>query len=74
MISWSGDQLMLEDKEIMIASHAQIGAKLLRDAAQFFLHVAEQNEELKTQMEENALVYKQFADLLENDPNGRLEM
>lgn len=54
-------------------SHAQLAAKLLRDAATFFRNIAEQNEPLKEQMTENASVFDQVADLVEHDPNGVIE-
>jgi len=54
-------------------SHAQLAAKLLRDAATFFRNIAEQNEPLKEQMTENASVFDQVADLVERDPNGVIE-
>ncbi len=57
-----------------MATYAQLGAKLLRDAATFFRNVGAQNEPLKEQMDDNASVYEQVADLLEQDPNGVLDM
>lgn len=54
-------------------SHAQLAAKLLRDAATFFRNIAEQNEPLKEQMTENASVFDQVADLVERDPSGVIE-
>ena len=54
-------------------SHSELAAKLLRDAAAFFETLAEQNPPLKEQMDENADVFKQVADLVENDPNGVIE-
>lgn len=54
-------------------SHAQLAAKLLRDAAAFFNTIAEQNPPLKDQMDENADVFQQVADLVEGDPNGIIE-
>lgn len=57
-----------------MANHAQLAAKLLRDAATFFRNVGEQNAPLKEQMEDNASVYDQVADLLERDPLGIMDM
>ncbi len=51
-------------------THAQLAAQLLRDAAKFFETIGEQNEPLKDQMHENGRVYRQLADLVENDPHG----
>jgi hypothetical protein len=53
-------------------THAQLASRLLRDAAQFFRTVGEQNEPLKPQMEENANVFEQVATLVEQDPNGEV--
>ena len=51
-------------------THAQLAAKLLRDAAAFFRTIGEQNPPLKIQMDENANVFEQVADLTDNDPTG----
>lgn len=53
-------------------SHAQLAARLLRDAAQFFRTIGDQNAALKGQMEENATVFEQVATLVEQDPNGEI--
>jgi hypothetical protein len=57
-----------------MATHAQIGSKLLRDAATFFRNVAQQNEALREQLNDNADVYEQVATLLESDPLGVLDL
>lgn len=57
-----------------MATYAQLGAKLLRDAATFFRNVGAQNQPLAEQMNDNAAVYEQVADLLEQDPNGILDV
>lgn len=57
-----------------MTTYAQLGAKLLRDAAVFFRNVGAQNEPLKEQMNDNAAVYDQVADLLEQNPNGTLDI
>jgi len=54
-------------------THAQLAARLLNDAAQFFRTIGEQNAPLAAQMEENANVFEQVAVLVEHDPNGELE-
>jgi cell division protein FtsB len=54
-------------------SHAELAAKLLRDAAAFFKTIAEQNPPLKEQMAENADVFEQVADLVEQNPTGIIE-
>ncbi len=57
-----------------MATYVDLGAKLLRDAATFFRNIGEQNEPLKEQMDDNANVYEQVADLLEKDPMGELDL
>ena len=54
-------------------AHNELAAKLLRDAAAFFKTIAEQNPPLKDQMDENADVFEQVADLVETDPTGQVE-
>lgn len=53
-----------------MTTYAELGARLLRDAAAFFRTVGEQNEPLNEQMTENARVFDQIAQLLEDDPTG----
>lgn len=55
-----------------MTTYANLGAKLLRDAATFFRNIGEQNPPLKEQMNDNADVYEQVADLIEQDPLGEL--
>ena len=54
-------------------THAQLAAKLLKDAAVFFRTIGEQNSPLKIQMDENANVFEQVAELVEQNPNGVIE-
>ena len=54
-------------------THAELASKLLVDAATFFRTLAEQNEDLKEQMEENANVYEQMGALVADDPLGVLD-
>ncbi len=54
-------------------SHAELAAKLLRDAATFFQAVGSENPQLEGQMNENAAIFGQVADLVEKDPNGQVE-
>jgi hypothetical protein len=54
-------------------THAQLAARLLRDAAAFFRTIGEQNEPLQEQMTENASVFEQVASLVETDPTGAIE-
>ncbi len=54
-------------------THAQLAAKLLRDAAVFFRTIGEQNPPLKIQMDELAVVYEKGAEMIEHDPMGVIE-
>ncbi len=54
-------------------THAELTARLLVDAAQFFRTLGSQNEKLTGQMNENATVFEQMSDLMVQDPNGSLE-
>jgi len=47
---------------------------MLRDAAKFFRNVGAQNETLREQMDDNATVYEQIADLVENNPLGQIDL
>ncbi len=54
-------------------SHAELTSRLLKDAAGFFRTLAEQNEPIADQMNENANVYDQIGDLVLGDPLGILD-
>lgn len=54
-------------------THAELASKLLADAATFFRTLADQNDEMKEQMNENANVFQRMSDLIVNEPQGRLE-
>jgi hypothetical protein len=56
----------------MMTTHAQLAAQLLRDAALLMKTLGEQNPALAAQMQENAAVFHQVADLVETDPTGTL--
>ena len=51
-------------------SHADVAAKLLRDAAAFFLVIGEQNPPITDEMKINARTFRAIADLVESDPEG----
>lgn len=53
--------------------HRELASKLLKDAAAFFDTIAEQNEPLREQMEDNSDVYRQLADKLAADPEGTID-
>jgi hypothetical protein len=55
-------------------TNAELAVLLLRDAANFFRNVADQNPEMAEQMNDNAAVYEQVADLLEQDPSATIEL
>ncbi|WP_207480873.1 hypothetical protein [Arenibaculum pallidiluteum] len=57
-----------------MATNAEIAAKLLRDAASFFRHVAEQNDPIREQMNSNAKAYEVVAELVEADPNAAFDI
>lgn len=57
----------------MAMTHAELAARLLRDAADFFLSIGAENPALKEQMDENARVFNGVADMVQQDPNGVLE-
>jgi len=54
-------------------THAQLASKLLVDAAQFFKTIAEQNPDLKDQMEENATVFEQMGGIIAQNPVGEMD-
>lgn len=53
-----------------MTTYADLGAQLLRDSAAFFRTIAEQNESLREQMNANAEVFDEVANLLETNPTG----
>ncbi len=55
-----------------MATHAELAARLLRDAAVFFRTVADQNPGLKDAMTENAQVFEDVAAMVEEDPLGEM--
>lgn len=54
-------------------SLADLAGRLLRDAATFFRSLAEANAPIREQMEENAKVYYQIGDLVEDNPLEEIE-
>ncbi len=55
-----------------MASHAQVAARLLRNAAKFFRDVGGQNPQIREQMENNSRTYDTVANLVETDPGGEM--
>lgn len=58
----------------MTTTHAILAARLLRDAADFFKHLANDNPEMADAMNENAAMYEQVADMVETNPTGTLDL
>ena len=56
-----------------MTTHAQLAARLLREAATIFRTLGAPDPELGGRLDEFASVYEQVADLLEHDPTGVLE-
>lgn len=53
--------------------HKDLASQLLKDSANFFRTLAEQNEPLKEQMEENAEIFDEIAVRLAENPLGVME-
>jgi hypothetical protein len=57
-----------------MTTHAELAAKLLREAATMFRSLGAPDPELGERLDEFAFVYEQVADLVEQDPTGMLEL
>ena len=57
-----------------MATHAEIAANLLRNAAVFFRDLGAQNPDLKEQMDVNARTDDAVAEMVESDPSGKMPM
>jgi hypothetical protein len=55
-------------------THTELAITLLRDAAGFFRNVGEQNPPMQAQMNDNADVYERVAELIEQDPQGEVQL
>ena len=55
-----------------MTTYAELAARLLRDAAEFFQHLAKDNPDMAEPMNENAQMYLQVADLVAKNPTGVL--
>ncbi|MEO1703428.1 MAG: hypothetical protein AAFR71_15400 [Pseudomonadota bacterium] len=64
--------LVGQTRQLPENSVAVLAAKLMKDAAAFFRQLADDNDELREQMVENATVYDQVSDLVRTDPTGAL--
>lgn len=65
--------MTIEPNLSLMPTHAELAARLLRDAAEFFRTVAQQNASIREQMRENASVFEEVATLVETDPTGTVE-
>ncbi|MCG8690345.1 MAG: hypothetical protein MI806_03960 [Minwuiales bacterium] len=54
-----------------MATNAQLAARLLRNAADFFRTIGADNPQLNEDMETNAQTYELVADWVESDPSGQ---
>ncbi len=54
-------------------TYAELSSKLLFEASHFFKTLAEQDENLKERLEENAKIFEQVGQLIQEDPMGTLE-
>lgn len=66
--------LLLQDPEGELngSPYGNLAGRLLKDAATFFRTLAQSNEPIKEQMEENANVYDQIGNLVMDNPLGIL--
>lgn len=60
-------------REIFMPTYAEITGQLLKDAAAFFRTLAEQNQTIADQMNQNATVFEQLSVLVLQDPLGKVE-
>lgn len=51
-------------------TYAELAAELLEDSASFFQKLASQNEPIRQEMTENAMIYKRLAETLRAEPTG----
>lgn len=54
-------------------THVELAAKLLGDAADFFETIAEQNPNLRDQMQQNASVFRHVRKLVDATPDGEID-
>jgi hypothetical protein len=57
-----------------MTTHAELAAKLLREAATMFRSLGAPDPELGERLNEFASIYEQVADLVEQDPTGLLQL
>ena len=54
-------------------TYADLGAKLLEDAAVFYSSLGNANPQIAAKMADNAAVYRTVADFLKKDPLGKID-
>lgn len=57
-----------------MTTHVELAAKLLREAATLFRSLAGPDPEMTQRLDDFAQVYEQVADLVEQDPNGEVDV
>jgi len=57
-----------------MATYSSLATKMFHDSAVFSRKLGEENPRVKEQMGDDAVVYEQVADLLENDPLAEIDM
>lgn len=60
------------DGSVENLSHAEMAARLLEDAAKFFVAIAETNEPIREQMNQNAQVFGQLAQQVRENPTAEV--
>lgn len=56
-----------------MSTHAELAARLLKDAASFFHTVAEQNVTIKEQMLQNASIFEKISEMVLREPLSLLD-
>jgi len=54
-------------------TYADLGAKLLQDAADFYRNLGAANPKIAEKMADNAAVYRTVAEFLKTDPLGKID-
>lgn len=62
-----------EERTVPMTTHADLAAKLLREAAIMFRAMGGSDEEFTNRLQEFAALYEQVAALVETDPLGELQ-
>jgi len=57
-----------------MTTHVELAAKLLREAATLFRSLGGPDPEMSRRLDDFAQVYEHVADLVEQDPNGDIDV